>query len=153
MCLPSFYRPAALLLSDGDLVYVDADGRPFLKARSDDLDYPVITGIDPSLGEAHPALPLMVTRDALTLLDALERRGLVESDTVSELAFHRARGVTVHLNSGAQVAFALDGTERQLRHLAALLDRGVGLDRPVMVDLAPRSVAIVRPLKTSGGEG
>lgn len=146
------HEPVALLHRD-DLYYVDRAGAVFLRARSDDLDYPVITGMDDALERAHPDLPKLVVRDALWLLDELDTRGLASRDAVSEVAFARSRGFTLHLGSGAELRFGLEGLDRQVGRLARLEAEGVRLDRPVVVDLAPEQVAIVRPkgaLETEG---
>ncbi len=145
------YQPVALLAGD-TLRYVDRSGVVFLEARSDDVDYPVITGVDGALHRAHPDLPRLVVRDALWLMDTLDTRGVLARGGLSEVAFSRTRGFTLHLGSGAEVRFGLEGLERQIDRLAQLLGEGVDLDTPVLVDLAPASVAIVRPL-VAAGEG
>jgi hypothetical protein len=140
------HEPVALLMYDG-LFYVDAQGRVFLRARADDLDYPVISGLDPALERRHPELPRRVLRDALALLDLLEARDLVGREQVSEIAFSDTRGFTVMLQDGARLGFGLDGHEVQAGRLDTLLREGlVDLRRPILVDLAPPSVAIVRPV-------
>lgn len=143
------YEPVALLHRDG-LFYVDRSGVVFLRARTDELDYPVITGIDAALERAHPDLPRLVLRDTLWLLDALDSRGLVSRSQVSEIAFSRTRGFTAHLVGGAELRFGLEGLERQVDRLSMLLGEGVDLGEPVLVDLAPATVAIVRPLDVRG---
>lgn len=146
------HEPAALLAFEGGLFYVDADGTPFLRASADDLDHPVITGIDPELGVRHPALPRLAARDALWVLEALDERALLPRDRVSEVAFHPLRGYTIRLSGGtaeapaSEVLFSVGAYERQLARLAALLDRGVDLTGSVHVDLGPERVAIVRPV-------
>ncbi len=140
------YDPVAIV-QWGGMKYVDADGTVFLGSRTDDLDYPLLTGIDDELAASHPALPPLAIRDALWLLESLDVGGLAPREQVSEVSFSGSRGFTVHLNSGAEVLFGLDGLERQVERLAALQrEHDLSLDRPVMVDLGPRRVAIVRPL-------
>lgn len=141
------YVPAAMLLSGG-LYYVDADGNRFMEARGEDVDYPVITGIEPQLGEAHPDLPRVAARDALKLVIALDERGLVDLEDVSEVAFSPARGFTVVLRHAlaARLVFGLEDHDRELARLARLVDDGLDLTDPVLVDLAPARIAIVRPL-------
>jgi hypothetical protein len=153
------YRPAALLQGEG-LSYVDAEGAVFLQVPTDsaraaswDLDLPVITGLDPSLRRLHPDLPGLVVGDALSLLAELDERGFVSRDRVSEVNFSTSRGFTVHLVGGARVIVDLEGRERQLGRLALLLEGGLDLSEAVLVDLAPASLAIVRPLPSPGGEG
>lgn len=141
------YVPAAMLLSGG-LYYVDAEGNVFMEARGEDVDYPVITGIEPELGDAHPDLPRVAARDALKLVTALDERGLVDVADVSEVSFSPARGFTVMLRRSlaARLVFGLEDHDRELGRLARLMDDGLDLQKPVLVDLAPERIAIVRPL-------
>lgn len=144
------FEPVALLRMD-DLYYVDARGAVFLRAQPDDLDYPVISGVTEALERAHPDLPRLVIRDALWLMDQLDRTALVERASVSEVAFSARSGFTVVLTGGgAELAFRLDDLSSQLERLEALVREGVDLRRPLLVDLAPRKVAIVRPLRGVG---
>jgi len=146
------YQPMAMIEQDG-LYYVDKDGTVFLQAHTSDLDYPVITGVSKELAAAHPDLPRLVVRDALSLLQALDDRGLITRDRVSEISFSEARGFTVHVRSGSRVIFGLEGQEKQILRLARLIDEGLDTAAPLQVDLAPASLAIVRPLDAAGGEG
>ena len=145
------YQPVALLQRDG-LWYVDADGTVFARGFGRDLDFPVITGIDDELGASHPDLPGLAIRESLTLLNALDAQGLVARDRVSEIAFSRHQGFAVHVRSGARIWFGFDGHEQELGRLRSLVDQGVDLQDRILVDLAPESLAIVRPLDR-GGEG
>lgn len=146
------YEPVALLAFEDGVYYIDAEGRPFLRANSGDLDFPILTGIDHELERAHPDLPRWAIHDALWLIRELNDRDLVRSEQVSEVSFHRTRGFAVHTTGAmpgfptAQVLFGLGDYERQLVHLAALLDKGVDLSQALHVDVAPQRVAIVRPL-------
>lgn len=144
-------EPVALLAWEGRLLYVDRRGRPFLDAHTDDLDHPVITGLSPEDESRNDKLPRLVIHDALWLLDQLDTRQLVPRDQVSEVAFHPARGFEIQTTGAqpgrptARILVGLGSYERQLDHLAALLDKGVDLTEPLHVDVAPRKVAIVRP--------
>jgi len=135
----------AVLLADR-AVYLDAAGTPFLGARADAVDLPHLTGIGPRLAALHPDLPAMAVRDALWLLEQLEARGLGAREDVSEVAFSEVRGFTVHLGH-ARLVFGHGDLPRQLDRLERLVrEQGVRLDEPTYVDLAPPTVAIVRPL-------
>lgn len=142
------YEPVALLHYDRTY-YVDRDGTPFLADVTGDLDYPSLTGIGPELERAHPDLPVLAVRDALWLIEALDARGLLSRDRISEVAFSRTRGFTVH-GPAARFAFGVDDLERKLARLERLVAEGqVDPEAPVLVDLAPETVAIVRPLAAS----
>ncbi len=139
-------RVPVAVLHYGDVYYVDADGVPFLKGQLPSYDYPNLTGIDPGLERRHPSLPNLVVRDALALIDALEASGLTTTDAISEVSFSQTRGFTVHVER-SRVLFGLSDTEKQLDRLSTLVSRGeVELSQPLWVDLAPSTVAIVRPL-------
>lgn len=146
------YEPSALLAWDGDLYYLDGEGTPFLRARSTNLDYPILTGVSSELEAAHPDLPRWVVADALWLLQQLDERGILARGHVSEMAFSKTRGFTVHTTGGmpgrasARVLIGFGEYERQLSHLEALIEQGVELNEPLEVDVAPDTVAIVRHL-------
>lgn len=145
------HQPAALLAFNQRLFYVDEQGGPFLEARSDDLDHPVISGITAELEALHPDLPHLVLHDALWLLRELDARNILPRENISEIRFHRTRGFVVQAAGSvagsptAEVLIGLGDYERQLSHLAALVNGRVDLTQPLHVDVAPESVAIVRP--------
>jgi hypothetical protein len=152
------YTPVALLAFDGALYYVDSFGTAFLRASSDDLDYPVITGIQASLEAAHPHLPRLALGEALWLLGEVDREGLIDRELISEIEFSRTRGFTLRTRSGApghrtaEVLFGFENLERQVDRLRQLLERRkdpVSLANAVLVDLAPEKIAIVRALDSS----
>jgi tetratricopeptide (TPR) repeat protein len=103
------------------------------------------------LGPAHPDLPALVIREGLSLLSDLETWDLVPKEEVSEITFSKSRGFVVHTTGGAEVLFALERRNEQLDRLALLLARGVRTDIPMLVDLAPARIAIVRPLAKGSG--
>ncbi len=126
-------------------LYLDEDGTPFVAARSERLDLPHLTGFTEDLEALHPQLPGLAVRDALWLMDALETRGLTTLP-VSEVAFSPSRGFTVH-HGRARLVFGHGELPSQLDRLERLV-REEGLDPagPTWVDLAPATVAIVRPI-------
>jgi len=137
--------PVALLAS-GSVHYVNAQGTPFAPASTDDLDYPVLTGIDPALAELQPEVPRKAIRSALDLVQALEGAGVLDRDRIAEVHFDASRGFTVHVPGGARILFDLEGFSTQSERLARLVDAGVDLQEPLHIDLVPETVAIVRPL-------
>jgi len=141
----SEHEPYALVRAGG-LMYVDRQGHPFARVNGDDLNYPLLSGIDDVAMQQHPSLPRLVFEQELALLRELEERAWLSLDDVSEVAFNTSRGLTVHFTSGARVLLHPDRVKQQLERLERLTAEGVDLSTPVLVDLAPRSVAIVRPL-------
>lgn len=152
------YEPAVLVHYEGELYYADRAGHLFLRARGDDMDYPVVFGVSRELELGNPELPRTVLRDALWLLATLDESGLVSQESVSEIVFLRTRGFTFRLmgnGAGAELLFGLQDYSRQVQHLAALIDQGLDLTEAVRVDLAPEKIAIVRPIiePPDSGEG
>jgi hypothetical protein len=146
------HRPVALAQLGEELFYVDQFGIAFLAARSDDLDYPIIAGLDANISGLHPSLERLVLRDAVALLSMADERGLVSLDSISEVVFTPSRGFTLHMRRGSEVLFGLSGHDAQLDRLSTLMDSGINLSTATYVDLAPARVAIVRPI-ASLGEG
>lgn len=144
------HRIAALVLRREGMFAVADTGQVFLKPSRGDLDHPLLTGFETegSPSEAGPppsSLFQLAVPDALALLDALDRRDLVPRTEVSEVAFSATAGFTVHTR-GARVAFGHGDLDRQLDRLAALVQHGLDLSSAMYVDLAPRTVATLRPL-------
>lgn len=146
------YTPVALLAFEGELHYVDAKGTVFMKANSSDLNYPVISGVDAALESSHPRLPMAVVQDALWFLNGLAERDVVQPEEVSEVRYVRSRGFTVQLTGATSeqpatsILFGYGNYERQMEHLVQLIERGVDLKAGLHIDVAPPSVALVRPL-------
>lgn len=146
------HQPVALLHresndpAEGALVYVDEEGAPFLPARPGDLDYPHLTGFEPELSRLHPELGPLAIQDALWLITTLDDRGLVARDRVSEVAFSRTVGFTL-VTDEARLVFGHGDLAGQIDRLSLLVSQGLSLDSPTYVDLAPATVAIVRPLR------
>ncbi len=143
-------RRAAGLLHDGDeLLYVDERGVPFVRARGSGapggLDHVHLTGMGSELDAIHPELAPRAIADALWLVDALDREGLVPRERVSEVAFSRTSGFLVHTGR-SRLAFGPADLPEQVKRLSVLVARGLRLEEPHHVDLAPATVAIVRPL-------
>lgn len=150
------HEPIALLAFTDGLYYVDQEGTPFLRATSEDLDHPLITGVDGTLEKSHPALPRLAIRDALWILTQLDSHKVIPFGQVSEIRFERTRGWTIQTAGGtskhptAEVLFGFGDYDKQIARLAALIGRGVDLTQPLHVDVAPERVAIVRPLDKPG---
>lgn len=144
-------RSAVALLHDGErLLYVDQEGTPFLPAdfrtgAQVDLDLVHLTGMGSELADLHPDLAPRAIRDALWLVHELDERDLCPSERVSEVTFSRTSGFVV-VAPPSRLLFGLSELPAQVDRLERLVDGGLALDEPRHVDLAPATVAIVRPL-------
>ena len=145
------YEPVALVHYDR-LYYVDGAGAVILRASDEDLDYPVFTGMGQALEGVHPDLPGVVLRDATWLLQSLVADGSLVAADISEIHFSRERGFTVHAER-SQIVFGVEQLERRIQRLGLMLEHGLKLGQPLVVDLASDSVAIVRPKYNPGITG
>jgi len=83
------------------LYYVDREGAVFKMLESgDELDYPVIAGIDRQYLLDHPDQTQDSLDLALSLMDLLEQRQLFNLDDVSEIYFDQQEGLIVHTRIG-----------------------------------------------------
>lgn len=148
------HEPVAVLVADS-MSYLNAEGQAFAPAEMSDINYPLITGIDAEAAALHKDVPARATAAALELLEALEVETQIPADRISEIHFRADRGFTVHISNGARILFDHGEFHRQLARLEQLEAQGVSPLAPFHIDLAPQTVAIVRPLglEVSGVEG
>lgn len=134
-----------LLLALDELWYVDGKGLPIKRAEGDDLDYPVLTGVDPQLVDSRPELGWAVVRGALRVLDATPG-SVVDPLTISEVHHDHLQGYSLVLRSGTRLVLGDGPPQPGLGRLARMVDAGLDLDRPQRIDLAVETVAIATPL-------
>lgn len=143
------HEPAMLVALDR-LWYADRRGMPFAPAKTDDLDYPVVTGIDQRLAEARPDLARAITLGALRILDTVDGDPRLGPDQVSELRFDDRFGFTMVLRSGTEIILGFDAPDDRLDRLDRMVAQGLDLERPHRVDLDIDTVAIATPLPDVG---
>lgn len=146
------HRPV-LLLQQAGLYYVNEHAEVFKRARGSDLDYPVLTGLEPDLVERSPAVARRVLAEALELLAQVDESSELSTEDLSELRFHDQDGFTLVLRSGTQLALGFAEPTERLERLTKLRVNGLDATEPRRIDLAPDTVALVSPLskRTSPG--
>lgn len=148
----SEHQPVLMLALDR-LWYVDADGVPFATADSSDLDYPVLTGLDPALASAEPELGRAAIQGALRVLGAWSSRGKDGGlREVSEVFYSPAHGFELVLRSGTRLQLGMGEPAEPLARLERLLDAGLSLSVPQSIDLDMKTVAVATPLPARPGE-
>jgi len=94
-------RQARAIIDLDYLYYVDRQGVAFKMLESgDELDYPVITGIDRQYLLDHPDQTQNSLDLALSLMDQLEQRKLFNLDDVSEIHFDQQEGLIIYTRIG-----------------------------------------------------
>ena len=96
------YIPKMLLAIDA-LWLVDNNGNVFRRADSDALDFPVLTGIEPSLFDEHPNIARTIIKDATRIHKAVEADAQLADSDISEFHFDAHLGFSMILRSGTRV--------------------------------------------------
>ena len=94
-------REARAIIDLGYLYYVDSAGEVFKMLDADDqLDYPVITGIDRQYLLDNPDQTQSSLNLALQLMDELDSRDLFNLDDISEIHYDQQEGIILHTRIG-----------------------------------------------------
>ncbi len=125
-------QPKAIIDLDY-LYYVDKSGVVFkMLEAGDELDYPVITGINRQYLLDNPDQTQDCLNLALRLMDELESRTLFNLDDVSEIHYEEQEGLILHtLIGGVPVRMGTQGFDGKLDRLESIYD-----------DLEPRLLAL-----------
>lgn len=126
-------RDARAIIDLNYLYYVDRDGEVFkMLDSSDDLDYPVITGIDRQYLLDNPDQTQGCLNLALKLMEELDRRTIFNLDDVSEIHYEEQEGLILHTRiGGVPVRMGKQSFETKLNRLEAIYN-----------DLEPRLLAL-----------
>ncbi len=106
------------------LYYLDREGAVFKMLESgDELDYPVITGIDRQSLLDHPDQTQNCLDLALSLIEMLEQRQLFNLDDVSEIHYDQQEGLIVYTRiGGVPVQIGKQNYYAKLDRLEAIYD-------------------------------
>jgi cell division protein FtsQ len=126
-------RQARAIIDLDYLYYVDRGGEVFkMLETGDELDYPVITGIDRQFLLDQPDRTRNSLDLALGLMDQLEQRRIFNLDDVSEIHFDQQDGLIVHTRiGGVPVRMGKHNFFAKLNRLEAIYE-----------DLEPRLLAL-----------
>ena len=126
-------REARAIIDLGYLYYVDKAGEVFkMLAGGDELDYPVITGIDRQYLLDNPDQTQGCLNLALQIMDELDNRALFNLDDVSEIHYDQQEGLILHTRiGGVPIRLGKNGFEAKLNRLEAIYN-----------DLEPRLLAL-----------
>ncbi|MDH3453980.1 MAG: cell division protein FtsQ/DivIB, partial [Desulfuromonadales bacterium] len=126
-------REARAIIDLGYLYYVDKAGEVFKMLDADDqLNYPVITGIDRQYLLDNPDQTQGCLNLALQLMDDLNNRELFNLDDVSEIHYDQQEGLILHtMIGGVPVRMGKQGFNAKLDRLEKIYH-----------DLEPRLLAL-----------
>jgi cell division protein FtsQ len=126
-------REARAVIDLGYLYYVDKAGEVFKVLESgDQLNYPVITGIDRQYLLDNPDQTQESLNLALLLMDELDKRSLFNLDDVSEIHYDQQEGLILYTRiGGVPVRLGKQGFGVKLNRLETIYQ-----------DLEPRLLAL-----------
>ena len=126
-------REARAIIDLGFLYYVDKTGEVFkMLDAGDQLDYPVITGIDRQYLLENPDQTQGCLNLALLLMDELSHRTLFNLDDISEIHYDQQEGLILHTRiGGVPVHMGKMGFDDKLDRL-----------EKIYIDLEPRLMAL-----------
>jgi cell division protein FtsQ len=126
-------RQARAIIDLDYLYYVDRAGEVFkMLDASDQLGYPVVTGIDRQYLLDNPDQTQGSLNLALQLMDELEDRALFNLEDVSEIHYDQQEGLILYTYiGGVPIRMGKQGYEMKLNRLEAIYD-----------DLEPRLLAL-----------
>ncbi len=126
-------REARAIIDLDYLYYVDVTGEVFkMLDGNDDLNYPVITGIDRQYLLDNPDKTQGCLNLALRLMDTLEGRSLFNLDDISEIHYNQQEGLILYTDiGGVPVLLGDDGFDAKLDRLEKIFE-----------DLEPRLLAL-----------
>jgi cell division protein FtsQ len=139
------HTPEILVALD-KLWYADSRGHVFKRADSRRLDFPILTGLDPEVLEAHPALGRRIILETFSVLKVLTEQSTVDPAELSEVHFDSHRGFTLVLRNGSRVVLGFEAPREKLDRLAQMVAVGLDLTQPQVVDLDIGTVAVATPL-------
>ncbi|MDG1481959.1 MAG: FtsQ-type POTRA domain-containing protein [Myxococcota bacterium] len=135
-----------MLLALTELWYVNKEGQPFRRALGNDLDYPILTGIDPDFAEANPELTSAIIGRSISLLESTDVAPLYGSGDISEVRFHTRVGFALILRGGTEIVLGFADPEERISRLSMMVDAGLDLSTPQHIDLVSEKVATAGPL-------
>ncbi|MCP4804102.1 MAG: FtsQ-type POTRA domain-containing protein [Proteobacteria bacterium] len=135
-----------LLVAHQGLYRVNGEGELFVRARSSDLDLPVLTGLDDQLVERYPAVGRRIVREGLVVHGAVRDTNPDLVDELSEIHFDRQLGFSLKLRNATVIDLGFQPPAEALDRLALLRESGLDLSSPHEVDLDLVGLAIATPV-------
>ena len=135
------------LLALQNLWYLNEEGTPFRLAQTNNLDYPIISGIPHSWISKHPLVVKKIIAEALNILEVLESFDYIRSEDLSEVYFQKDLGFSIILHNGSKIIFGFYNPKERLERLSQMIENGLSLDEPKQIVLDAEQVAVVIPIK------
>lgn len=142
------HEDVLLLVDSSGLYRVNAKGEVFIRARSSEIDRPLLTGLDADLIDTHPELGRVVVLRSIDLLKTVDDAPFLSADDVSEVHFDRSLGFSLVLRNGSSIHLGFRDPAGQFDRLDALVAQGLDFSQPMRIDLDLDGMAIATPLRT-----
>ena len=135
------------LLALQKLWYINDEGTPFRLAQSNNLDYPIVSGIPQDWVSKHPHVVKKILSEAINILEVLETFDYIRSEDLSEIYFQKDLGFSIILHNGSKIIFGFYDPKERLERLSQMIENGLSLDEPKQIVLDAEQVAVVIPIK------
>lgn len=139
------YQPVMVLALE-KLWYLDHEGDIFRKADSNNLDFPILTGIPNSWTSQHPELLIKTIDEALEIYKACKVPLIGSVESVSEINFHPNTGFRVILRNGTILSLGFFDPYDRITRLRKMIAKGLDISIPQQIELDADKVAIAKPL-------
>jgi len=135
-----------LLLAHRGLYRVNGEGELFVRARTGDLDRPILTGLSPTLVDDYPGVAKRILREALVVHGAVRDCAVLSTDDLSEIHFDAALGFTLRLRNNSAIHLGFQPPHEPLARLEQMVGAGLDLSEPHEIDLDLVGLAVATPL-------
>ncbi|PLX72019.1 MAG: hypothetical protein C0615_12930 [Desulfuromonas sp.] len=148
-------REARAIINLGYLYYVDGDGEIFkVLAADDNLDYPVITGIDREFFLDRPQQAKQLLQKAMAVVDRLAARTIFSLEQVSEVHVDEEDGVVLTTcRAGVPIRIGFSNYENKLDRLERIyaeLETKLPILNGIDLNVSDRVIVRIDQAYTSG---
>ena len=128
--------------------YANSGGHIFRQAYTDDVDYPVLTGIPHSWPKEHHDVTQRILQDAANILIETSVPLIGGQNNISEIHFDRQIGFSLFLRNGTEIVLGFYDPRSRLFRLEKMISHNPTLlQTPHKIELDAEKIAITTPLQ------
>jgi hypothetical protein len=128
--------------------YANSEGEIFRQAYTDDMDYPILTGIPHTWPEEHQYVTQRILQDASNILIETSVPLIGGQSNISEIHFDRQIGFSIFLRNGTEIVLGFYDPNSRLHRLEKMITHNPNLlNSPHKIELDAEKIAITTPLQ------
>jgi hypothetical protein len=137
-----------MLVALNHVWYANDGGDIFRQASTNDINYPVLTGIPNTWPIEHSYVTQRIIQDASKILIETSVPLLGGQNNISEIHFDKQIGFSLHLRNGTEIVLGFYDPDSRLQRLEKmLLHNPELLQTPHKIELDAEKIAITTPLQ------